>query len=202
MKIESISASLLLWFGVASWATTPCLQVTATEIIQKAVIIPSKHRNNSNIVSLRAGSVKNKSVPTSSNKGKSPFGLPGLVDSTLYSHLDFVPFVIFFAVLARVSDGTARKVAMGLGIFHTIHAILTDYDGSGSWAQKVFGRKNMPGLDIVFMYVFDVAAATAFFFLPNFIECTETTAMIFKVAGLSGIPFFPLCNLAKKKAPK
>lgn len=76
---------------------------------------------------------------------------------------------------------------MGVGsVVHFVYAFLTDYDGSGSLAQKAPGGTFMPGLDITIMYIFDIRAAIAI--VTNFL-------------ALSGIPFFPLCDLAKKSLP-
>lgn len=142
---------------------------------------------------LRAGDTQ-----TETSTGKSPFGLPGIFDSTLYSHVDVIPFAIYFGVLGKILEGTARKVALGFGTFHFLHALLTDYDGSGSLAQKLFGVG--PALPIGIMYAFDVCSTITFFFLPNLIDgYTEKTAKIAKYLALSGFPAMTLFDLTKKK---
>ena len=72
-------------------------------------------------------------------KKKSPFGLPALVGRTLYSHLDFIPFILYFAYYTPRLEGTAQQIYLGIGILHTLNSVATDYDGNGSLVQRLFG---------------------------------------------------------------
>ena len=98
------------------------------------------------------------------------FGLPILIAPWLYRQLDFIPFACFFGYLSVALDGTASKLLAGLAVFHTLHSIVTDYEGNGkSLVQRLFGS-NVFSLPLSVMYYFDAMVAIAFIFLPMYMD--------------------------------
>lgn len=195
MKLSSLILILLSVVPLVVVALEECPGAFASPYRQKRGIHQEWKTSVDILQTLRAGGATQ--TETTSSGGKSPFGLPGIFDSTFYSHLDVIPFAVYFGVLSKILEGTARKVALGFGTFHFLHALLTDYDGSGSLVQKLFGG---PALPIGIMYACDLCSTITFFFLPDLIDgYTEKTAKIAKLLALSGLPVMTLFDLAKKK---
>jgi hypothetical protein len=127
-------------------------------------------------------------------KKRSIFGLPVLIGPTLYGHLDFISFVLYFGYYANVFEGMASKVFSAVGIFHSLHGLATNYEGKGSWLQRLLGINiSVPKWT---MYWFDIIASATLAVLPSFIDgyTDETATMMTRVGGLSGCLLLSLCE--------
>ena len=142
------------------------------------------------LLSLRGGAAAETNKPANDEKKKSPFGLPALIGPTLYGHMDCVPFIMYFAYFAHVLEGTASNVYASVGIFHTLHSLATDYDGKGSWFQRLLGVNI--AVPMWTMYWFDVIISGIFIVLPSYIDgyTDETTTLVVRAAALGGLLFY------------
>ena len=190
--------ALLLVVAAPVNAAEPRTFVTQKQQHHSPSTTRSSRRHDLAGIPLRGGgaaaATKKKMKNVGSNNKKSPFGLPVLVGPTLYGHLDFIPFVGYFWFFNTVLQGTAKKVYATVGIFHTLHSLATDYDGKGSWFQRLLG------IPIVVpkwtMYWFDILIPVVFAILPSVIDgYDEKTTMIIRCTALGGlVGFFPFCS--------
>ena len=87
-------------------------------------------------------------------------------------------------------EGTASKVYKAVGVFHTLHSLATDYEGKGSWLQRLIGINI--AVPLWTMYWFDAIVTAVFLMLPNYIDgyTDETATSLIRGAALGGLLFF------------